>query len=152
MSKWNFPAVPTENELTRLNDVMPFGFLTFGTRLSQKTSPGYIRQRDRVRLRYLVSEYFTREAAHPRPQRSKVASGIIRHRHMGLIQIPAYRVLTRHSHSNTHLHWQVSFKVFDADGNNGLEINLLYHGARYEIKKLQRKYCVKPENDKLKRP
>lgn len=60
LSKWNFTAVPTVNELSKLNDVMPFGSLTFGTRVSQKTSSGIIRQQDWVWLRYLTLEYFTR--------------------------------------------------------------------------------------------
>ena len=60
LSKWNFTAWQTVNELAKLNDVKSLGFLTFGRRRSQKTSSGYIRQRDWVWMRYLVSEYFTR--------------------------------------------------------------------------------------------
>lgn len=60
LSKWKFTAWQTVNELTKLNDVKSLGNLTFGRRVSQKTSPGYIRQRDWVWMRYLLFEYFTR--------------------------------------------------------------------------------------------
>ena len=36
LSKWNFTAGPTMNKLRELNDVNPFGFLTFGRTQSQK--------------------------------------------------------------------------------------------------------------------